>query len=250
MTAREATSGYLLCCSPRSGSTLLCDLLTRSGAGAPESYFRPASIPHYAKAWGLELGAGGWDLHYAGAVRRHGEAGTGVFGMRIMWSDMPAFLDRLANLSPGAGSSVQLLRSRFGIEHFIRLSRTDKVAQAVSLVMATQTGVWHRNADGTVRQGSADAASPRYDRAQIAAELEMLEKEQRGWDTWFATNSIVPLDLTYEALAVDPLAETRAILSHIGCASDEIPDIGTAKLSTSRNDAWIRRFRSNPAPHE
>lgn len=238
-------SGYLLCGSPRSGSTLLCDLLARSRvAGRPESYFRPASIPDYSMAWGVERGADGWGHSYIESVRHNGEAGTGCFGMRIMWSDMPAFLERLAILYPAVSSDRERLRSQFGVGYFVRLSRNDKVAQAVSLVIAAQTGLWHRNADGTVRQGSEPAEPPRYDSGQIAAELEMLENEARGWDTWFSAQSIAPLDLTYESLSREPVEQTMAVLSHIGSKSDMVPAVGTAKLATSLNDEWGDRYRA------
>ena len=238
-------SGYLLCSSPRSGSTLLCDLLARSRvAGNPESYFRPASIPNYAKAWGLKLGIDSWDHTYVDAVRHQGAASTGCFGMRIMGSDMPAFRARLARLDPVARTDRERLCSMFGVRSFVRLSRADKVAQAVSLVIAAQTGLWHRNADGTVRQGSEQSQPVHYSRGLIADAVEMLEQEERGWDSWFSSQSITPLDLSYEALALDPNEQTRKVLSHIGCSSDDVPAVGTAKLATSLNDEWVQRFRA------
>ena len=43
-------TSYFICATPRSGSTLLCDLLARTGvAGNPESYFRRQSIPYWAR---------------------------------------------------------------------------------------------------------------------------------------------------------------------------------------------------------
>ena len=246
MTEAKPISGYLLCGSPRSGSTLLCDLLAHSGvAGMPESYFRPASIPDYSEAWGVEHGTDGWGHSYIQSARHSGEAGTGCFGMRIMWSDMPAFLERLAILYPTASSDRERLRSQFGIDYFVHLSRHDKVAQAVSLVIAAQTGLWHRNADGTVRQGSEPTEPPRYDHRQIAAELEMLEGEARGWDNWFSRQSIAPLDLTYEALSLDPVEQTMAVLSHIGGRPGIVPIVGTARLATSLSDEWRDRFRAS-----
>lgn len=239
----KPTSGYLLCGSPRSGSTLLCDLLTRSlVAGAPESYFRPASIPGYSKRWGLELAHEGWDRSYVDAVRVHGERSTGCFGMRIMWSDMPAFVDRLRVLFPHPNSDRELLHSVLGIEHFVRLSRHDKVAQAVSLVVATQTGLWHRNADGSVREGSEPVKTARYDHDLIAHELSMLETEERGWTRWLSSQSITPLDLTYETLSSDPAETTKVVLGHIGARAVDVPSVGTASTATSLNNIWKERF--------
>ena len=247
MSGITSTTGYLLCCSPRSGSTLLCDLLARSGvAGAPESYFREASIPEYSKRWRLEFGDQGWDDSYLRTVRAHGERSTGVFGMRIMWSDMQPLLSRLADLHPGDQSDRARLRSALGVERFVHLTRQDRVAQAVSLVIAAQTGLWHRNADGTVRQGAEPVAPPRYDRGRIADELRMLEAGQQAWTTWFSEQSIMPLKLSYEELSADPAGTTRILLDHLGVRTVDVPTVATAKLATSTNAAWVERFRAKP----
>jgi LPS sulfotransferase NodH len=224
-------------------------MLARSQvAGTPESYFRPASIPSYARAWGVTLGDDGWDRGYVEGVRHHADAGTGCVGMRIMWSDMPPFLERLADLYPDAKSDVERIRTALGIEHFVRLSRTDKVAQAVSLVIAAQTGLWHRNFDGSVRERANHVEPARYDGRAIARELDVLESEEQGWSTWFPAQSVEPLSLTYESLSVDPEARTRSVLRYLGVNSVDVPTVGTAKLATSLNDDWAARFRSEHRP--
>ena len=237
--------GYVLCTSPRSGSTLLCDLLKRSGsAGAPESYFLPALIPTFARTWGLALAREGWDRSYVEVVRRHGEAGTGRFGMRIMWRDMPAFLQRLEVLYPCEDTDTGRLRHVLGIDHFVHLSRVDKVAQAVSLVLAAQTGLWHRNADGSERERTAPHAEPRYDHDQIAAEFRMLEAEATGWSEWFKSVGASPITLTYEELAADPTDSLASVLEYIGSSSPSSLGPGTAKLATELNEEWSARFRN------
>jgi LPS sulfotransferase NodH len=126
----------------------------------------------------------------------------------------------------------------------VHLARDDKAAQAVSLAIAAQTGLWHRNADGTIRQGGEPAEPPRYDRGRIADELSMLETEQQGWAGWFSEQSIAPLSLTYEALSTDPTETTKIVLEHLGVRSVDVPTVGTAKLATSLNTAWVERFNA------
>ena len=234
----------MLCASPRSGSTLLCDLLTRSGsAGAPESYFLPALIPRFAGRWGVVLGCEGWDRSYVGAVRQHGEAGTGRFGMRIMWRDMPVFLQRLEVLYPGVDTATGRLLHVFGIDHFVHLSRVDKVAQAISLVLAAQTELWHRNADGSERERTALHAEPRYDRDQIAAQLRILEAEAVGWAQWFESVGVSPMALTYEELADDPASSHARVLAYIGSTGPPSLEPSTSKLATELNEDWVARFQ-------
>src|SRR5580704_10381315 len=51
--AREVQS-YLICATPRTGSSLLCGLLQSTGvAGRPESYFRQPDERSWASQWGL-----------------------------------------------------------------------------------------------------------------------------------------------------------------------------------------------------
>lgn len=47
-------AGYILCGTPRSGSTLLCGLLNAAGQmGAPDSVFRRQILSRWAREWGL-----------------------------------------------------------------------------------------------------------------------------------------------------------------------------------------------------
>ena len=246
MDSTMSGRGYLLCASPRSGSTLLCDLLTRSQlAGDPRSYFRPASIPEFAAEWAVEIGAADGDAAYGRAVRQHGDAGTGCFGMRIMWSDMGSFLSRLRTDADQDQTDTQLLSSTFGIDRYVHLIRSDKVAQAVSLAIARQTGLWHRNADGTERERDRSHRPLRYDHDQIGTELRMLEAEEAGWQNWFSSAGITPLALRYEQLAEDPGASLSLVLEHLDRVPEHRLEPGTAKLATEVNEAWALRFRAS-----
>lgn len=243
--ARPPRRGYLLCASPRSGSTLLCDLLAQTRtAGAPESYFRPGSIPQYAERWAVELHRGRFTESYLEAARHAGEAQTGCFGMRIMWGDTPAFLEQLAAVYPDPRNDRDRLRHALGVDTFIHLSREDMVAQAVSLVIANQSGLWHRNHDGSERQRAKPHEAPRYDREQIASELLMLQDEAAGWSRWFLRNDIEPLTLTYDELAADPIAVLPRIVTLLGHPAAESVTPGTARMADEINAEWSARFRA------
>jgi len=59
MTDRPAA--YIICGTPRSGSTLLCGYLAATGAaGDPDSFFRTQSIDWWARYWGLPETGRGW----------------------------------------------------------------------------------------------------------------------------------------------------------------------------------------------
>ncbi len=90
----QVFSAYIICGTPRSGSTLLCEMLAATGvAGLPNSYFREQDVSHWAGAWGVQHPHGtddtDFDRSYASAMRREASAGTGVFGLRLMWAALP-----------------------------------------------------------------------------------------------------------------------------------------------------------------
>ena len=145
MTKR--TQSYIICATPRSGSTLLCDLLTDTGiAGRPNSFFRRESILEWADDFNVS--AVEWDEDhqfdqaYLAAVLQEGEAGTPVFGMRLMWESVAELSKRLESFYPVLPSDSARFRSAFGSPRYLHLTREDKVAQAVSLLRAEQSGLW------------------------------------------------------------------------------------------------------------
>jgi LPS sulfotransferase NodH len=66
-------SSYLICGTPRTGSTLLCSLLTSTGvAGRPDSYFRQPDLNRWAREFGVPIAPDGtfdYNALVDGAVR-------------------------------------------------------------------------------------------------------------------------------------------------------------------------------------
>jgi len=237
-------ASYLICATPRSGSTLLCDLLTATGAaGRPASYYRRQSIPR----WGERLGVlPGDDRAYLGAVLTEGRGGTGLFGMRLMWETLSELIARLAGLYPTVIGDRASLEAAFGPIAFIHLSRADKVAQAVSRVKALQSGLWHMGADGTERERGAAEAPQGYDPMLIRQFVDELEADERGWANWFATEAITPLELTYDDLSANPAATARQMLLALNLDPSIADGIAprTGRMADAQSAEWITRFRS------
>jgi trehalose 2-sulfotransferase len=136
------------------------------------------------------------------------------------------------------------LFAAFGVEEYVHLSRQDKVAQAVSLVLARQTGLWHRNADGSERERDSPSQAPQYDFVAISDELRMLEDEADGWRTWFSSAGISPVSISYEELASDPGRQFARVMSSLGKSDAAVLQPETAKLADHINEEWAARFRS------
>ncbi|KAJ55921.1 hypothetical protein ACMU_09135 [Actibacterium mucosum KCTC 23349] len=242
-------ASYILCTSPRSGSTLLCDLLARSGvAGHPESYFHRPEMASWARGVGLPETAPFADILRAAIGQGRGDAG--VFGLRLQSHSRVVFLETLARETAAGACDLDLLQCAFGPTAFIYLNRDDKVAQAVSYLKATQSGLWHRAPDGSEIERTAPPEQPRYDAAFIAKNAAQFADDHAGWNNWFAEQGIEPLRLTYDALSADPIGELRRVLEHIGQNPDaaNAVQIGVGKLADQQSRDWIARFKaSHPA---
>ena len=247
---------YVLCSNPRSGTTLLCDLLTRTGqAGCPDSYFQERFLDGWAEGWGLptpvSADASEAARRYVAAARLAGQGGTPVFGLRLMAPDLDFACRWLDRLHPGLPSDRARLEAAFGPLRFIHLSRQDKLAEAVSYVRAEQTGLWHRNADGSDLERFDPAAPEGFDAEAIRARRDALIAEDARWQGWFRTEGIAPLRLTYEDLAANPAGTLARVLETLGLdpalASGMTP--GLSPLADETTARWIAQFRSlSPDP--
>lgn len=237
----------IICANPRSGSTMLCDLLAATGvAGRPKSWFRRQSIPDYSARFGLadSLGEPAFSRAYLSTVLREGSDASGRFALRLMAETRPELAARLALLFPRARTEAERFAAAFGAPLYLHLSRRDKLAEAISLLRAEQTGLWHLGADGSERERTAPPAPAVYDADRIAAHLAALTAFDQGWADWFAAAAITPLALAYEDLAADPQAALARILTALG----EDPAIATgiaprtARLADAESLDWAARF--------
>ncbi len=238
-----AFDSYLICATPRSGSTLLCGLLESSGvAGHPASYFNRASLPDYADDWRLARD-GRIDDAYVRAALAAGTTPNGVFGGRIMAETLPELIGDLAAADPGpAVTDVELLSARLGRLRFVHLRRRDVAGQAVSWAKALQTHFWHPGE--AVQPGGHD---PRYDEELIGRLVAAIEKFEADWTRWFAAHSIVPCEVAYEELAADPLRTAHKVLHCLGLQvpPDQRLVIGHRRQADQVNADWVARFKAH-----
>jgi LPS sulfotransferase NodH len=173
---------YLVCATPRSGSTLVCHALSETGvAGNPEEYFealrhsgRPRRPEEYfqgvedqsirdhlgERAVGAELpprsplwSRTAYDRYLEWAFET-GTTGNGVFGAKLMWGYFGDFVSLLRNIPEYRDLPLaELLPTVFPGLTFVRVVRANKLRQAVSLWKAVQSATWRED------QASAEAAA-------------------------------------------------------------------------------------------
>jgi trehalose 2-sulfotransferase len=242
---------YLVAAGARSGSTLLCRALEDTGvAGRPEEYFLTGPPEAFPPGWTFweegifALPHGKMDREgYLDLVYRLGTTPNGVFGAKIMWNIVPHVLEKLWEMPRFAGlDRAETFHALFPNLRVIRLTRRDRVRQAVSWARAAQDGVWVV----TDTEPAAPSAEPVYDRDFISGLEGLLVESEQGWPKLCAELGVTYLDVVYEDL-VDPAtyADTvRSVLDHLGVDQPEITIAPprTHRQSDSINDDWVRRY--------
>ena len=200
---QELPRSYVLCGTPRTGSTLLCSLLRSTGVlGRPESYFREPDEVVWATRFGLAT-EGGRVRDYRAFVNAALSAGTsnnGVFGVRIMWGSLERMMEGLGQV-PGK-PDLPILEEALGPLTFVHLRREDVAAQAVSWCRAEQTGYW--------QHGDVVTREPHQDIAPTRRLMETIRKHNAAWRAWFDAQGVEPHAVTYEQLVGDPRRVVKA----------------------------------------
>lgn len=243
-------ASYIICTSPRSGSTLLCRLLAATGrAGHPKSYFHEPSLSDWAAYHGVKE-ARGWSRRATlEAVLQvallKGRGNSEIFGLRLQRRSAAFFMSQLAALHPEMTTDLDRIQAVFGPTLFVHLTRADKIAQAVSFVKAGQTGLWHKAPDGTEIERLSEHQDPVYDFERLKEQYETFLRFEQEWSGWFGAEGISPLRITYDELSNAPQSVLQRILEALGLentnARDVVPDV--AKLADEVNADWAARFR-------
>jgi trehalose 2-sulfotransferase len=234
---------YLVCGTPRSGTSLLCGLLAGTGvAGRPEEYFWRGDEPAWSERWGVSGFA-----DYLRATVAQGSTPNGVFGAKVMWGYLPDLLGKLAALPGGRGLDDRVLLERaFPGLRCLWIWREDVVAQAVSWSKAIQTNVWSAADDR-----APAATPPRFDFQQIHHLVREAVAGRAGWERWFRRHAIEPLPIRYEDLVADKAGTTRRALAflEVPTPADLRIEVSTARQADALNHEWASRYRSLAAAH-
>ncbi|MEO1108322.1 MAG: Stf0 family sulfotransferase [Pseudomonadota bacterium] len=243
-------ASYMICTSPRSGSTLLCNMLKNSGiAGDPRSLFFRPSLEDWLTRLGLPQGAVNEQEGLNVVMQRALQAGRGetsVFGLRQQFPSFDFLCRKLAVLYPQTTADRDRIEHAFGPMLFVHLSRRNKLEQAVSYLKAQQTGLWHVAVDRAEWERTAPAEEPVFDAGKLKGCIATLESYDRGWDTWFRREGIRPVRIYYEDLSKAPVATLSLILRELGLDPRVVegiaPDIRKMADATSRD--WVEMFLS------
>lgn len=241
---------YIICTSPRSGSTLLCRLLREVGdAGFPGSHFHEPSLEKWLGEYGFRKDQFSVPKDALMAVfqaaKEYGKGKSNIFGLRLQRHSFGFFIEQLSVLYPSLPDDKSRINAAFGNTLFIHLTRENKLDQAISYVRAEQSGLWHMAPDGTEIERLSEPKELAYDATAIASQVELSEQMETDWETWFRKEGIRPLRVTYSELSAAPYATLMRVLESLGLGHEQKAEITppTAKLADAINRQWAERFR-------
>lgn len=241
----------VIAATARTGSTLLAEALRATGQlGHPDEHLNPREIDRRRAEWGVptitvkgRLGQVKRRLQrdpywrhtsryrpaslrrYLDRVAGRYTGDTGVLSIKLMWQQYESVLLAQGLDATYWGAPVT----------WIRISRTDRVRQAVSVVRAHQTNQWLA-ATTTAMQ------APVYDADAIERSLRSAGHGENCWDRYFAALGVSPLHLEYEHLDAHYEATISEVFTHLGVDAP-VPPRQIERQGDTLNDEWVERFR-------
>lgn len=219
---------YVIAITPRSGSSHLCDVMKRTKAfGSPGEVLAAEFIPNILKS----VPARDAD-EYLRHVFRALKSANGVSGIKTSWFQFQNF---------GAALQNRTIINSF---RYVYLTRQDLCAQAVSLYKATESKVFHTNIKHT-DDALEKLRSLQYDYQKICDWYDHIVAQQDGWQRFFSSTNITPLQITYEEIEHDVSTVVRGIGEFLGMGHYQGKVSGESifkKVSDTRNLEWARRF--------
>ena len=218
------STSFLVCSLPRSGSSLLCDVLASTElAGAPSEYFDANQMAEFRHTWGATT----FEQYLAALVAKK-TSPNGVFGVKAHYHQL---FDAFPGGDPGGA---------FPNLHHVYITRADRVRQAVSFAIATQTEKW-----SSLQAGNGTRAA--YSATEIDAFIEWIEREEAAWERYLAGSSAPVCRVVYEDLVADVGGTALEVMRFLGIEvprAYEVPAPTLARQAGGLNEDWVARYRT------
>jgi LPS sulfotransferase NodH len=276
----EPTLSYLICATPRSGSTLLCAALDDTGiaghpaehfevlletgqARQPRDYFQRSNDP---EVWALLDDPEFRDVlgEYGGRYSEHparrdpswrppdferlvegalheGTTENGVLGTKIMWAYFRDFV-RLARRSGHEHvGPYEVPATVFPhLRRYVWIRRRDTLRQAVSLWKALQTQKWRKDSDEEVVGRGLRFSFAAVDHLKLR-----IDEHNAAWRSFFEGCGVEPLEVLYEELVEDYEGTVLGLLEGIGIPVPEhfvVEAPGMRRQADELSEEWVRLY--------
>lgn len=214
---------YAVCCSSRSGSSLLSDLLSNTEVlGKPAEYMNKG-VGTGAPRWKKELGLDE-DISlekYLPHLIAKRSTPNGLFGIKLLPS---LYMEMQPVVQPS---------------HHIFIRRRDCLRQAISLYRSQKSGQWGRfSAD--------DKAKPvEFDAKEIFNRVKTIHSVNRRWAEVLGNWGIEPYKIWCEDLVADKLGEIRKIATYLGVDPQLIEKVKTRHIQQADavSEDWYSQLK-------
>ncbi|RAP41956.1 hypothetical protein BYZ73_08165 [Rhodovulum viride] len=165
---------------------------------------------------------------YVAAVVAAASGANGRFALKV-------FPRHLLWFGETYGADFLTLCARTHDIHLARLTRQDRLRQAISLVKARQTGRWSSELRGNDRHTV-------FDRAEIARAIHFVERSDAFWNAYETIAGLAPRAFVYETLLEDPTPYLDWAAVALGVSYDAAPDARYAIQRNAETEDWVARF--------
>ena len=220
----------------RSGSNYLAQLLASTGRfNEAGEFFNGDTIVHHVRAQGWHVRAQGWRAECGPAVQDYVRLLPGLVGRdgRVTVKLAVEHLDLLER-----AGVLQALLPRM---RFLLLERQDRLGQAISRAIASQTLRWTTEHPGRLRDDQLV-----YDRGRIDRELALTELGYRLLYRFLRERGVAPLHFYYEQLVEAPQAHLDRVAAwlRVGDLVSEPGLIRIRRQTSAVNREWRRRYEA------
>lgn len=210
----------LLISTPRSGSTMVCDLLNKNYGILMHEYFHPTKLMHYMGARWKSLNENGTvNLEkYVKALSAHRTSKDGILGINIHRSHLSIFSEALQFFDPE--TPIQ----------YTSIHREDLAKQAISFFIAQKTGKWSS-------EFSPESKAPQYSYRRILRHYQNFTEDNQIIEQFLKDKA--HQTMSYESICKDK----KAIIPCFGLQEQEsFQSSSLQRQKNSLNEAFYKRF--------
>ncbi len=229
---------YVICATPRSGSSMLCNLLASSKVmGNPREVLNVDSILGFCNRHNLTDAESRIVIEkYLTSVVEKRSSQNGVFGMKLLFDQLEPFLEMQA---------IKLFLRQF---KFIWLVRKDVVAQAVSMYIAQTTKEWTslNEDENRKKEEKSRRENLGYDEKKIDNCVKRLTRHNLRWLEFFSVNQIEYLQVEYENITRESNRECKKICNFCQVETNyqfSLEDVKFKKQGNMINEKLAETFR-------
>ncbi len=227
----------MICATPRSGSTLLCEALRNTSlAGNPDEYLGPMHVERWDKEWKTKS-----KIEYLEKVIKQGKGENGVFGIKVMrgyWQNAIEFLQSVSTLTDCSESD--LLNQYFPNLRYIWITRRDKVRQAVSWLKFLQGNAWYWE-----DEEPQEIKNLEFKPGVMKEFIVQTASHETAWLEFFRKNEIHPYIVVYEDFVAAYEKTAKEIIEFLKIPHREEITFSKRKLKKQADaltEEWMQKY--------